>query len=181
MKRCELEHVIRAAAGITGEQEFIIIGSQAILGKHPDALRLLRRSIEVDLYPKNHPEKAIEIDGAIGEQSTFHHTFKYYAHGIGPETAKLPEGWEKRLIPVSGLNTNGAIGWCLEPHDLAFSKLAAGRAKDIEFVEMLLKHRIISRTKLDLLIKAEKDSATQALLIEPWKQIKLRSSKNKDR
>ena len=51
MNRQELEHIVRAAAGITGETEFIVIGSQSILGKFPDAPRTLRQSMEADIYP----------------------------------------------------------------------------------------------------------------------------------
>ncbi len=28
-------------------------------------------------------------------------TFGYYAHGVGPETAKAPAGWEQRLVRVA--------------------------------------------------------------------------------
>jgi hypothetical protein len=37
MRRHELEHVIGAAANVSGEDEFVLIGSQAILATHPDA------------------------------------------------------------------------------------------------------------------------------------------------
>ena len=63
-------------------------------------------------------------------------------------TATLPPGWEDRLIRLSNENTAGAIGWCLEPHDLAFSKLAARREKDLAFVHGLLHHRMIRHAKL---------------------------------
>lgn len=96
----QLRHILRAAADITGENVFVVIGSQAILGSHPDAPRSLRKSIEGDTYPKNRPEKAIEVDGAIGELSPFHFEFGYYAHGVGPETATLPDGWEQRLVEL---------------------------------------------------------------------------------
>ena len=56
MKRSDLEHILRASKGITGETEFIVIGSQAILGTFPDAPRALRESMETDLYPKHRPE-----------------------------------------------------------------------------------------------------------------------------
>ena len=62
----QLRHLLRAAAKITDEREFIVIGSQSILGSHPDAPRSLRKSVEGDTYPKSDPQKAIEIDGAIG-------------------------------------------------------------------------------------------------------------------
>jgi len=42
MKRSDLEHILRASKGVTGEKEFIVIASQAILGPFPDAPRVLR-------------------------------------------------------------------------------------------------------------------------------------------
>ncbi len=143
MKRSELEHVIRAASAITLDEEFVIIGSQALLGEHPDAPEQLLVSIEVDIYPRTKPEDSILVDGAIGEGSTFQDTFGYYAHGVGPETATLPERWEERLVPVKNENTGGATGWCLETHDLAVSKLAAGREKDLDFVKGLVRNRLV--------------------------------------
>lgn len=143
MKRSELEHVIRAASAITLDEEFVIIGSQALLGEHPDAPEQLLVSIEVDIYPRTKPENSSLVDGAIGEGSTFQDTFGYYAHGVGPETATLPERWEERLVPVKNENTGGATGWCLETHDLAVSKLAAGREKDLDFVKGLVRNRLV--------------------------------------
>ena len=37
MHRPQLEHIIRAATGITGTTEFVIVGSQAVLGQFPEA------------------------------------------------------------------------------------------------------------------------------------------------
>jgi len=37
MKRHELEHVLRAASGITGLEDIVVVGSQAILGQFPQA------------------------------------------------------------------------------------------------------------------------------------------------
>ena len=133
MKRVDLEHILRASKGITGESEFIVIGSQAILGSFPDAPRELRQSMEVDIYPRFRPELAERIEGSLGRYSQFDQTFGYYADGVSPETAVLPEGWLERLVPVSNENTDEATGYCLEPHDLAFSKLAARREKDLRF------------------------------------------------
>ena len=126
MKRSEIEHVLRAAKGIAGEDEFILIGSQSVLGAFPDAPLALRRSIELDIYPKHHPEKADLIDGAIGERSLFHETHGYYAHGVGPETAQLPAGWENRLVRISSENTGGG-----EVRDLYTAGFDAGWELDV--------------------------------------------------
>lgn len=133
MTREQLEHIIRAAASIADDDELIIVGSQAVLGQFPDAPPELLVSVEADVYPKHHPDRADLIDGAIGEGSEFHETFGYYAQGVGPTTAVLPEGWEARLIPAFGPGTRGATGWCLEIHDLVLSKLVAGREKDLRY------------------------------------------------
>jgi hypothetical protein len=75
MQRAQLEHIIRAAAAITGTHEFVIIGSQAILGAFPDAPAELLISIEADLFTLRNPADADLIDGSIGEGSPFHQTF----------------------------------------------------------------------------------------------------------
>ncbi|MFO0872733.1 MAG: DUF6036 family nucleotidyltransferase [Phycisphaerales bacterium] len=142
MKRHELEHVIRASAGITGADEFVIVGSQAILAQYPRAPGELTMSVEADVFTFRSAEDADLIDGSIGEGSPFHQTFGYYAHGISERAVVLPAGWRERLVRVRNENTNGATGLCLEVHDLAISKLAAGRKKDIDFIRALLKHRL---------------------------------------
>lgn len=136
MRRDELEHVLRAAAAVVGADDLVVIGSSAILASAPDAPAELLRSIEADVYPRDRPEHADRIDGAIGEGSLFQESFGYYAHGVGPRTAKAPDGWEERLVLVEGPGTRGARGWCLEPHDLVLSKLAAGREKDVAFARV---------------------------------------------
>jgi hypothetical protein len=143
MHRAALEHVLRAAAAVVNEREFVVIGSQSVLGQFPAAPPALLVSMEVDVYPRYAPEKSDILDGAIGELSNFHETFGYYAHGVDETTATLPEGWVDRLVPVRNDNTGGATGWCLEVHDLAVSKLVAGRERDIEFVRVLLDERMV--------------------------------------
>jgi hypothetical protein len=68
----------------------------------------------------------------------FHATFGYYADGVDFRTAIAPAGWEERLVVFQTPGSEEGRGLCLEPHDLAASKLAAGREKDLEFVGALL-------------------------------------------
>lgn len=145
MRRSELEHLIRASGDIADDDEIIIIGSQAILGQFPDAPARLLSSMEADVYPRNYPEKADKVDGAIGEGSSFHELHGYYAQGVGKRTAVLPEDWESRLVAVNNENTNGVTGYCLEVHDLAVSKLIAMRPKDLEFVQELVRHDMLDK------------------------------------
>ncbi len=142
MNRSQLEHVIRAAAGNADANDIVVIGSQSILAAHPDAPKELLVSVEADVFPRDRPPDSILIDGAIGERSIFHETYGYYAHGVDETTATLPAGWRDRLIPIHNENTRGATGWCLEVHDLAVSKLIAGREKDLSFLAALFRHRL---------------------------------------
>jgi hypothetical protein len=95
---------VAAAAQIVGEHEFVIVGSQAILGSYPDAPSSLLRSQEADVYPRHAPERAIEA------------------------------GWEGRLVPVQVpprvRGKTSATAFCLEPHDLEPEILVA-RASDL--------------------------------------------------
>lgn len=148
MNRAELEHAIRAACDVAEETEVYVLGSQAILGEHPDAPEGLRQSAEVDVTPKHHPERADAIDGALGELSRFHRSFGFYVHGITLDAVTLPEGWRERTVRVQNENTYGFTGLCLEAHDLAASKLVAFRDKDRDFVRILLREAMISAETL---------------------------------
>ncbi len=142
MNRSQLEHIIRAAAGNADAKDIVVIGSQAILAAYPEAPAELLVSVEADVFPRDRPADSILIDGAIGERSIFHETYGYYAHGVDETTATLPEGWRDRLVPIHNENTRGATGWCLEVHDLAASKLIAGRQKDLSFLAVLFRHQL---------------------------------------
>lgn len=144
MNREDLEHIIRAAAEITNEYEFVVIGSQSILGPVPNPPEVFKMSAEADIYPLNAPEKADEIDGNIGEGSLFHETHGYYAQGVGPETACLPTGWEARLQRIQNRGTNGRVGYCLDVIDLFMAKAVANRDKDRLFDMALLEHGFVS-------------------------------------
>jgi len=145
MQRSELEHIIRASGDIARDDEIVIIGSQSILGQFPDAPMRLLVSMEADVYPNHNPELADEVDGAIGEGSSFHELHGYYAQGVGPETALLPSGWKDRLVVIRNENTNGIAGLCLEVHDLAISKFVAGRSKHLEFIQELIRHAMVRK------------------------------------
>lgn len=145
MTRDQLEHAIRAACDVAEDTELLIFGSQAILGEHPDAPERLRASIEVDVQPLNRPSAVDLIDGALGELSQFHQAYGFYVHGVLIEAATLPSGWEDRTIPVSHpVGTRGNVGYCIEAHDLAASKLVAFREKDRDFVRTLLAEGLIT-------------------------------------
>lgn len=153
MNRQQFEHVVRAASGITGTTNWIVIGSQSILGSVPTPPPELTLSMELDLYTlratiPGDPSDAEVVEGTIGRDSIFHTTHGYFADGVDATTATLPSGWNARLIPTTGPDMPGAVAECLEPHDLAVSKLVAGRDKDLVFIRGMLRHGIVSEAVL---------------------------------
>ena len=180
MRRKDLEHLIRAAAAITDQYEIMVVGSQSILGAVPNAPDLLLQSMEADFYPLHRPDLSDLIDGAIGEGSPFHDKFGYYAQGVGPETATLPSGWEERVVKVQNENTDLRIGYCLDPHDLAASKLAAGREKDWQFVDLLLQHQIVDPATLEARIAMLPVPSTTSERLKIWVSAKASRLKSRD-
>ncbi|HEX5418975.1 MAG TPA: DUF6036 family nucleotidyltransferase [Gammaproteobacteria bacterium] len=149
MRREDLEHLIRAAGAISGSRRIVIIGSQAILGQFPyQAPARATLSMEADLLPMDAPDRADLLTGSIGELSPFHNTFGYFGDGVSLETARLPAGWQGRLIAIDNANTNGYVGLCLEVHDLLISKYFASREKDYEFCAAVVSAGLADREQL---------------------------------
>lgn len=143
MNREQLAHLLHAVADAIGESDILVIGSQAILGSHdefelPEETTL---SMEADLGFFDDPdeEKSDQIDGVVGEMSRFYESFGFYGRGVSVTTAVVPDGWRERLVPLSSPMTGAARGWCLEPHDLAVSKLVRGDPKDYRFTDALVR------------------------------------------
>jgi hypothetical protein len=115
----EFEHVVAAAAEVTGQDEFVMVGSQAILGSLGRPPKSMLRSLEADIYPLHDPGAADLIDGALGDGSQFHRAYGCYAHGVGPETAKAPRGWQERLvrreIAARVASKRTAVAWSSSP------------------------------------------------------------------
>jgi hypothetical protein len=153
MTRAQLEHIICAASAVADTQD-LVIGSQAVLGQFPNAPAELLVSHEADVFPRTAPANSDLIDGSIGEDSPFHRTFGYYAHGVDETTAVLPEGWRDRLVLVENEHTKYVRGWRLEIHDLAIAKYAAGREKDLGFTNALARHAMVVRDVLQQRISA---------------------------
>ncbi|MGH9011984.1 MAG: DUF6036 family nucleotidyltransferase [Acidimicrobiia bacterium] len=147
MNRAAFDHAVRAAGAVLGENEILVIGSQAVHATiSSDLPPEAERSVEADVAALEDPDerKADLIDGSIGEASMFHQTFGYYAQGVSQSTAVLPRGWQDRLVPYQSEATNGVVAWCLEIHDLWLSKAVAMRPKDVEFCRALAERDLVA-------------------------------------
>jgi len=160
MNRSELEHIIRAACAITNQENVVIIGSQAILASFdysvlPEDTTL---SVEADVFFLDDEDGSLSdlVDGTIGELSPFQFTHGIYAHGVGENTAILPDGWKERLLVLRNANTEYSSGLCLDPYDLCVAKLFAYRENDLSYVRSLLDAGLIKlpelRQRVDLVI-----------------------------
>ena len=160
MKRSQLEHIIRAAAGNADTNDIVVIGSQAILATYPDwqlpAAATMQADIAVDAelaraqVVVDETALADAIDGALGEGSQFHHTYGYFAQGVEAITATLVPRWRDRLVALRCDTPQGPVtGWCLERHDVWVAKAVAGRAKDFEFCGALARASLVERWVCD--------------------------------
>lgn len=147
MKKHQLDHILRAAGDITGQRQFVIVGSQALHGKYPNLADDIVMSAEVDLFAPRQPD-ATELLNEIGVDSPFHVTHGFYADPVDEGTAVLPKGWKGRLVTLPTGDTGGVRGLCLEPHDLAISKYVASRDKDRIFTRELAGRGLVDRERL---------------------------------
>ncbi len=143
MTRDELRQLIEIAS-LIADDDVIVIGSQSILGTFRESELPARAtmSVEADLAFLDDVDnvKSDRVDMDIGEGSSFDALRGYYGQGVDLSVATLPDGWRERLVD---LPSPSGMGRCLEPHDLALSKLVAGREKDFEFVFALLESRLL--------------------------------------
>jgi hypothetical protein len=151
MKKQQVDHILRAAGKLTGEKQFVIIGSQSLHGKYPDLADDILRSFEVDLVAKESPNRT-EWLNFIGQDSQFHETHGYYADPVDENTATLPKGWQGRLVNLPPGDTEGVSGLCLDPHDLAIAKYVARREKDIVFTRALAARGMVEKSQLLILL-----------------------------
>jgi len=177
VKRAQLEHIVRAAAGVAAKKGLLIVGSQSVLGTFsdrappPEAIR----SMEADVLAlKDDKPIAFDreitdrVDSAIGEESQFHREFGVYAQGVDLELVLLPSGWEDRLVSLRTPATKPGRALCLEPHDCVLSKMAAGRDKDYAFATALLKAGLVKPDILEARIDDMPIAAPEKHRIREW-------------
>jgi hypothetical protein len=151
MRRDQLEHAIRTACQIIGQDAVVVVGSQSILGSFTENELPVEAtmSTEIDILPLGEDDAdtarlADVIEGVAGEWSPFEEQHGFSIDGVDLQTAILPAGWRDRLVKVQNANTAALsgqpeyIGWCLDKEDLCVAKLCALREKDRNFVGALL-------------------------------------------
>jgi hypothetical protein len=143
MKKSQLELALRMAGKVARDSDFIVFGSQSVLGTVAAPPKICMVSMEVDLYPRRHPQAVVLLATELGARSAFFEKHGFFVDCVTPDLAAFPEGWTDRLVPFRTRRTGGVTGWCVEPHDVSASKLAAAREKDLIYVRALLAARLI--------------------------------------
>lgn len=113
----------------------IIVGSQAIFALTDFPPEIVRKSVECDfLLLKKLADLRPNLTEKLGIFSDYQQQTGFYADILGLATVVLPIGWENRLVELKN-ESSEVIAFCVEIHDVAVSKLMAGREKDFEFLQ----------------------------------------------
>lgn len=143
MRKSDLFELVRQIKAIAPEDTPIIVGSQAVHPVTNYPPEIVRQSIECDfLLTGGKSETRAEINKKLGVFSRFQVEHGFYADALGLATVILPTGWQKRLLPLKDENGN-VIANVAEIHDVAVSKLIAGRDKDFVFLKELFLRELI--------------------------------------
>jgi hypothetical protein len=143
VRKSDLIKLIDEFRRLSGEEPPVIVGSQALHAVVEVLPEVARKSIECDfLLSSDNFYKRAEIDEKLGVFSEFQVETGFYADALGLATVVLPDGWKERLKPLFG--TDGTLlALCLDPYDLAASKLIAGREKDFLFLSSLMASEVL--------------------------------------
>lgn len=148
VRSAELFDILVRAAKVSGRTEFVVIGSQAIHGTLADPdIDAVLRSPDVDLYPTSGYTPVVyeELMRELGQDSDFHVESGNYIEAVPVALARFPNGWESRATSKTvghvtvGNDNRPVVVMFPDIHDLAVAKLAILRAKDVEFVEDLIR------------------------------------------
>lgn len=140
------------ARKLCGHSDYVVIGSLSVLGVE-DVTAIpgdMTMSIDADCYTLADPERAWDLQQALGEGSDYHKAHGIYLDPVNPKLPTLPDGWEGRLIKGT---RNGVTAHFLEPHDAAVSKLARGEERDLRWVTAGAKANILSVATIKIRMK----------------------------
>jgi hypothetical protein len=147
MRKSQLETALRAAAQACGQSDLVLAGSQSVYAHTDDVPVEVLASEECDVWAKGKEEKLVSIADGFGKGSPYHLAHGVFVDPVEPGLVLLPTGWENRLKP---LRVGQMTAWCLDVNDLVVSKLNAGRLKDYEFINAVLRSRLAD---FDVIVK----------------------------
>ena len=177
MRRGSIDHILRAAAEVTGQTRFVLVGSAAVIARRKHIPLDMMFTPEIDIYAPDSADIELTsemIDGSIGQGSQFRSEFGYYGDGVSPPTSKMPTDWPERAIEYRGVECPGVIAVVPEENDVALAKLAAWREKDQLWLVEGAKSGVISPAgmagRLHLMPEpnSEGNPPPREILLEPY-------------
>lgn len=145
------------------EYVFVIGAAAAIPQLRERPGEVLTRTRDIDVILEVDERTINRVDFILGEGSNFDAQYGVYAQPVAFETPALaPVDWVSRTL---ALRCGSVTALCMEIHDLALSKYGAGRPKDLEFTEALVRENYLERTVLlDRLPHVECDENVRELM-----------------
>jgi hypothetical protein len=111
MTKEQINRGILEAASLIRSTEFVIFGSQAVQGLHPDIqIDSVLNSEDVDLFPTDYRESMfIVMHERLGFESEFREEHGYYVEIVRPELPKFPTDWRDRAFSeiIGKVDVNG--------------------------------------------------------------------------
>lgn len=165
MRKEQLFDLVRRVSKLTNISEPKIVGSHSLFAVTDRVPAIVSQSVEADFLLSEGGIAAIQIvNNELGVTSNFYDNYGYHADGLGLATVVLVPGWQERLQPLKDESGN-VVAQCLEPHDVAVSKLMAGREKDFTFINALLDRQFISlETLIERAALIQETASSGALL-----------------
>ena len=148
MKKEHLLDLIHRVRELTKIEAPVIVGSHSLFAITDQVPSIVSQSFEADFLLGMDSITAMQrVNAELGVTSDFYDLHGYHADALGLATVVLVPGWEERLQPLQD-ESGQVIARCLELHDVAVSKLMAGRDKDFSFIAALLDRRLIALVTL---------------------------------
>ena len=172
MRREDLARLFARARDLSGESDYVVMGSVAVLGHAGDVPPRMAASVDVEAFGKSDPGRVFDLAAELGQGSPFEAEHGYYLDPISPRVATLPDDWESRLVRIE--LAPSLVAWFLEPNDAAVSKYARLEPRDREWIRPGLEAGILSLPILD-------DRFARTVFADPAEATRARDALEEDR
>ena len=127
----EKKTLTTTAASVTNRNQFVMVATGAVIATAQHIPVSMMLTSEIDIYVEGPDSEAIsdQIDGAIGNGSMFHRTFRYYGDGVSPTTAIMPMDWKSRATTYT--IPDGTVSASVQVRTMLLSASYARHAKRI--------------------------------------------------
>lgn len=140
----DLQKLFERAKDLTNHTEFVVVGSNSVLGvpRDNDLPARMTMSNDVDAYTRGDPGRIFDLEKQLGQGSPFELENGYYLDPVSPTLPTLPNSWESRLFTIRF--ENNLVLHFLDPNDAAVSKYARCEPRDREWLQAGLASGVLS-------------------------------------